>query len=112
MSRSQLHDGEIALLGKLNRESLELGDLPHDMVERLTRLGLARKVLGYCEITRAGQLTYRRDHYRKRSLGRIAPRNPLSLFRRRTIDTRTGNSSGPGRWMTRLSNTAGKNIGK
>jgi len=112
--RSQLHDGEIALLGKLNRHPAELGDLPGESVARLIRLGLVRKVLGYCEITRAGQLTYQRDQYRKQALGpiaRIAQRNPLSLFRRRTIDTHLRNASVSRGWNSRPPSATDRNVG-
>lgn len=115
MSRSQLHDGELALLGKLNRQPVELGDLPGKHLARLVQLGLVRQVLGYCEITRTGQLAYQRDHYRKQMLGpiaRIAQRNPLSLFRRRTIDTHLRNTSVSHRWNSRPSSVTGKDIGK
>lgn len=115
MSRSQLLDGELALLGKLNRQPAELGDLPGEYVARLIQLGLVRQVLGYCEITRTGQLAYQRDQYRKQTLGpiaRMAQRNPLSLFRRRTIDTHLRNTSISHRWNSRPSSATGRNIGK
>ena len=111
MSRNQLQDGEIALLGKLNRQPLELGDLPVEAVARLTQLGLARKVLGYCEITRAGQLTYKRDHFRKHAAGRATRKKPLSLFSRRTVDTDIRNNSVSSRWTMWGRGTAKKTLG-
>lgn len=108
MSRSQLHDGEMAVLARLNRQPVELGDLPCSAVARLTELGLARKVLGSCEITRAGQLTYQRYQYRNGSMSRMARRSPFSLLRRRTFDTQMRDVSFARKWMTRLSGAASK----
>lgn len=82
MSRNELNGGEIALLGRLNRRPLELGDLPQDAVARLLALGLARKVLGFCEITRTGQLAVHRNRFRKashRRMAHVTRRNPLYL---------------------------------
>lgn len=82
MSRIKLRSGDISLLERLNSIPLEIGDLPHESVERLTALGLVRKVLGCCEITRQGQLTLHRQHFLKasrRRIARVTRRNPMFL---------------------------------
>lgn len=86
MSRLQLRSGDIALLGRLNRAPLEIGHIPAETLTRLTALGLVKKVLGCCEITRAGQLSYQRHQFQKVSGGRVARvtrRHPLFLHEAR-----------------------------
>lgn len=123
MSRMQLRNGDIAVLGRLNLSPLEIGDLPVDSVARLSALGLLKKVLGCCEITRAGQLAYQRHQFVRASGGRIArvtrrhpvflhearfgepaSRNRLTdlLKRRRESDPRIMNASIMPRWLVRL----------
>lgn len=82
MSRIKLRNGDIALLGRLNLGPVELGDIQAGSVERLEARGLARKVLGSCKITRAGQLTFHRHSYSKvsrRKVARVSRRQPLFL---------------------------------
>ncbi len=87
MSRVELCNGDIVLLGRLNRGLLELGDIPVDTVERLVALGLARKVLGSCRITRAGQLSFHRQSFtrvsRRQRVARVTKRHPLFLHEAR-----------------------------
>lgn len=86
MSRLHLRRGDIALLGRLNRAPLEIGHIPAETLTRLTALGLVKTVLGCCEITRAGQLTYQRHQFQKVSGGRVARvtrRHPLFLHETR-----------------------------
>ena len=70
MTREKLASGDIALLERLSYGPCEVGDVPVDELERLTALGLAKRVLGCCEITRAGQLTFHRHQYTRRLHGR------------------------------------------
>lgn len=72
MTREKLASGDIALLERLSYGPCEVGDVPVDELERLTALGLAKRVLGCCEITRAGQLTFHRHQYTRRLHGRAA----------------------------------------
>ena len=71
MTREELASGDIALLERLNHGPCEVGDVPIDELERLTALGLAKRVLGCCEITRAGQLTYHRHQFAKGLRGHV-----------------------------------------
>lgn len=123
MSRIQLRSGDIALLGRLNRTPLEIGLIPAETVTRLTALGLAKKVLGCLEITRAGQLSYQRNQFLKASRGRIARvtrRHPMFLHearfhgpvsrsslmdfirQRRAAESRTSYGWFVPKWLTRL----------
>ena len=130
MSRIKLRSRDISLLERLNLVPLEIGDLPADAVARLTTLGLVRKVLGCCEITRKGQLTLHRQHFLKassRRVARVTRRNPLFLSeerfgspasrtrlsehlkKRRTLDSRVRQAARLPRWLARLaSETAGR----
>ncbi|GBE42209.1 MAG TPA: hypothetical protein ENH05_00485 [Rhizobiales bacterium] len=86
MSRIKLRNGDIALLGQLYQGPLELGDIPNDALERLTALGLARKVLGSCKITRTGQLTFHRQSFAKaprRRVVQVTQRHPVFLQKQR-----------------------------
>ena len=74
MTREELASGDIALLERLSNGPCEVGDVPIDELERLTALGLAKRVLGCCEITRAGQLTYCRHQFAKGLRGADFPR--------------------------------------
>ena len=133
MSRRELESGEFALLGRLNRSPLELGDLPASSVARLAALGLARKVLGFCEITRAGQLEWQRGQFRKvsrRWVARVTRHDPLFLqetrlhgpagtsqlrdgiARRRTFDEALRGFTFPRKWVACLSNFTGRNTAR
>ena len=72
MSRIKLRSKDISLLERLYSAPLEIGNLPAESVARLSALGLVMKVLGCCEITLKGQLTYHRQHFLKASRRRIA----------------------------------------
>jgi len=82
VTREKLARRDIALLGRLMQGPRELGGLPYDGIERLTALGLATRVLGCCEITRAGQLNYHRHQYLRGAGGRsvrVAQKSPTFL---------------------------------
>lgn len=130
MSRIKLCSGDIALLERLNLVPLEIGDLPGDTVARLTALGLVRKVLGCCEITRKGQLTLHRRYFLKasrRRIARVTRRNPMflqeaslssslsrtrlseNLNMRRRLDARVRQGAWLPIWLARLASvTAGR----
>ena len=130
MSRIKLRNGDIALLGRLNLGPLELGDISADSVGRLEALGLARKVLGSCKITRAGQLTFHRQSFTRvsrRKIARVSRRHPLFLQEerlrgplnrvrlleylkiRRSLDSNLRHVTLFPRWLRRLaSETAGR----
>ena len=125
-----LRNSDIALLARLNRGPLELGDIPIASLNKLTALGLARKVLGSCNITSAGQLSFRRHSFTNASRQRFAhvtPRHPVFLHEarlrtpisrarlaefltlRRAFDARVSRAARLAKWLARLaSETAGQ----
>lgn len=123
MSRKDLESGDFALLGRLNRAPRELGSLPAKSVTRLAALGLVHKVLGFCEITRAGQLEWCRDQYRRvprRRVARVTRRSPLFLqetrlrglagaSQLRTFDAALREFAGSRWWVARMSNFKSRN---
>jgi len=125
-----LRNSDIALLGRLNQGSLELGNIPVASLNRLTAQGLARKVLGSCNITCAGQLSFHRHSFTKASRQRFAHvtrhrpvflhearlRTPISRARlsefltmQRMLDARVSRATRLYKWLARLaSGTAGQ----
>ncbi len=86
VTRNNLVKRDFTVLWQLGKGPREIGGLPFDSIKRLTALGLARRVLGSYEITRAGQLTYHRHHFSTASGRRIAHvtrRNPVFLHEAR-----------------------------
>ena len=82
MTRNRLRRGDVACLGRLIKGPLEIGAIPEETVERLVDRGLVVQVLGSCEITGSGQLTYHRQQFlrapRSRS-ARVGRSTPLYL---------------------------------
>ncbi len=58
--RIELREGDMACLSRLINGPLEIGVIPEATIKRLTSRGLVKRVLGSCEITGAGQLSYHR----------------------------------------------------
>lgn len=86
MPRIKLRNSDIALLGRLNMGPLELGEMPAGALERLMALGLTRTVLGSCNITRAGQLSFHRrsfDNVSRQKFAYVTRRRPLFLHEAR-----------------------------
>lgn len=82
MSRLLLGSRDVALLARLNSRPIEIGELPPENMARLSSLGFAQKVLGCFEITRAGQLAYRRYQFLKiprKRFSRVTRSNPMVL---------------------------------
>ena len=78
--RIELREGDMACLGRLINGPLEIGVIPEATIERLTNRGLVKRVLGSCEITGAGQLSYHRQHFPKAprtSVVSASPNDPL-----------------------------------
>jgi hypothetical protein len=78
VTRIDLRKRDIACLGRLIRGPLEIGAIPEETVERLVDRGLVVQVLGSCEITGSGQLTYHRQQFLR------APRSRAVSARRNT----------------------------
>jgi hypothetical protein len=123
VSRVQLRGGDVSILRRLKDAPLEIGEVPVESLARLMSLGLVRKVLGCCEITCAGQLSFHRHQFLKassRRVARVTRSNPLFLQEarfgapasrtrlleflkmRRMLDRRIISRSRLPRWMARL----------
>lgn len=63
--RTDLRKGDMACLGRLIDGPIEIGAISEKTVARLMDRGLVVQVLGCCEITGFGQLTYHRQQYPK-----------------------------------------------
>ncbi|MHA1164847.1 MAG: hypothetical protein ACTSP0_04605 [Alphaproteobacteria bacterium] len=63
MTRNELRKGDMACLGQLINGPLEIGAISEETIERLVDRGLIVQVLGCCEITSSGQLSYHRQQY-------------------------------------------------
>ena len=63
MTQNELRRRDVACLGRLINGPLEIGAIPEETVERLTDRGLVVQVLGCCEITGSGQLSYHRQQF-------------------------------------------------
>jgi len=78
VTRIDLRKKDMACLGRLIKGPLEIGAIPEETVERLVDRGLVVQVLGSCEITGSGQLTYHRQQFLR------APRSRAARTRRNT----------------------------
>ncbi len=86
MTYNEMRKGDVACLGRLINGPLDIGAIPEEIVKRLTDRGLARKVLGSCNITCAGQLSFRRHSFTNASRQRFAyvtRRRPVFLHEAR-----------------------------
>jgi hypothetical protein len=78
--RIELREGDMACLSRLINGPLEIGVIPEATIKRLTSRGLVKRVLGSCEITGAGQLSYHRQYFPKApriSVVSASPNDPL-----------------------------------